>query len=255
MFAAGALTEDRFLGGRLVLAQPRKGYRAGIDPVLLAAAVPARAGESVLELGLGAGTASLCLAARVPGLALAGLELQPAYADLARRNAAANGIAIEVIAGDLAAMPAALKARSFDQVLMNPPYFRRHGRTPSADPGREAAMGEELPLAAWVDAAARRLAPGGGLTAILRAERLPELLAAAGAARLGSIALLPVAPRAGRLATLAILRARKGGRAGFRLLPPLLLHEGADHRRDGDDYRAEIRAVLRDGAALDFTAA
>lgn len=250
MFAPGELTQDRFLGGRLVLAQPRKGYRAGIDPVLLAAAVPAVAGERVLELGLGAGTASLCLGARVPGLVLCGIETQPAYADLARRNAALNGIALEVIEGDLAAMPAALRARSFDHVLMNPPYFPRHGRMPSADPGREAALGEALPLAAWVEAAARRLGPGGRLTAILRAERLPELLAAA--ARLGGLEAMPVAPRDGRAATLAILRARKGGRAAFRLLPPLILHAGPRHERDGDDYRAGPRAILRDGAALDF---
>jgi tRNA1Val (adenine37-N6)-methyltransferase len=44
-------TFDAFLGGRITLEQPTKGYRAGVDPVLLAASVPARAGQSVLELG------------------------------------------------------------------------------------------------------------------------------------------------------------------------------------------------------------
>ena len=85
-FAAEALSQDGFLGGRLAIWQPRVGYRAAMDPVLLAAAVAARAGESVLELGCGVGVASLCLGSRVPGLALTGLELQPAYARLARRK-------------------------------------------------------------------------------------------------------------------------------------------------------------------------
>ena len=114
--------EDGFLGGRLRIAQPVRGYRAGADAVMLAAACPARPGESVLELGCGAGVALLCLGARVPGLALTGLELQPAYAALARRNAAANGIAARVAEGDLAHMPALLRGESFDHVIANPPY-------------------------------------------------------------------------------------------------------------------------------------
>ena len=251
MFGASELSEDRFLGGRLRLRQPLDGYRAGVDPVLLAAAVAAKPGEAVLELGLGAGAASLCLAARVPGLALAGLELQPAYAALARENAAANGLALEVVEGDLAAMPAALRARRFDHVLMNPPYFRRAGGTPAANPGRETALAEALPLAAWVDAAARRLAPGGTLTAIQRAERLPDLLSACDT-RLGCIEVKPVASRTGREASLVLIRARKGGRAAFRLHPPLVLHEGARHERDGESYRPEAQAILRGGGALSF---
>ena len=92
MFGAEDLTDDAFLSGRLQLLQPRKGYRAATDPVLLAACVPAKAGQSVLDLGCGAGTASLCLAIRVPGLRHAGLELQPDYADLARQNASPLGV-------------------------------------------------------------------------------------------------------------------------------------------------------------------
>ncbi|MCZ8088489.1 MAG: methyltransferase, partial [Rhodobacteraceae bacterium] len=93
MFPDDALSDDKFLMGRLRLLQPVKGYRAATDPVLLAAACPARAGETVLDLGCGAGAAGLCLATRVPGVVLAGLEVQPEYADLARRNADRNGVA------------------------------------------------------------------------------------------------------------------------------------------------------------------
>ena len=250
MFAAQELSRDLFLGGRLRLLQPVKGYRAGIDPVLLAAAVPARTGESALELGLGAGVASHCLAARVPGLVLAGLELQPDYAALARANAECNHVALEVVEGDVAGMPAALKARRFDHVLMNPPYFAG-GRPPAADLGREAGRGGALPLAAWVEAAARRLVPGGWLTVIQRAERLPALLAAL-EGRLGCTEVLPVAPRAGRPARLVILRARQGRRGPFRLLAPLVLHEGAHHERDGESFGPAAQAVLREGAALLF---
>jgi len=82
-FAEAELTEDAFLGGRLRLRQPAAGYRAAIDPVLLAAAVPAAAGDSVADLGCGVATAGLCLLARVPGARVSGLELQAPLADLA----------------------------------------------------------------------------------------------------------------------------------------------------------------------------
>lgn len=245
------VTRDAFLGGRLTLLQPARGYRAGIDPVLLAAAVPARAGQTALELGLGVGVASLCLGARVPGVSLTGLELQPEYADLARQNATANATALEVVEGDVAHMPPALKARRFDHVLMNPPYYRRDSGTIAADPGRETALGESLPVTAWVEAASRRLVPGGWLTAIQRAERLPDLLEAC-SGRLGSVEVRPIAPRAGRDATLILLRARKGGRAAFRLHPPLVLHEGASHDGDRESYLAEAQAIFRLGAPLEF---
>lgn len=248
MFAPGDLTDDGFLGGRLHILQPRAGYRAATDPVLLAAAVDVAAGQAVLELGCGAGVASLCLAARVPGVILTGLERQPAYASLARENAARNGIALEVVEGDVAAMPQALR-RAFDHVIANPPFFGPGSGTPARDSGREAALREETPLALWIDAATRRLAPGGWLTVIHEAARLPDLLAATDG-RLGSLELLPLIPRAGRPATRVILRARKGGRAAFRLLAPLILHDGPAHDGDRDSFTPELRAILRDGSAL-----
>jgi tRNA1(Val) A37 N6-methylase TrmN6 len=249
MFTEDEITADAFLGGRLTIAQPRAGYRAAADPVLLAAAVPARAGQAVLELGCGAGVASLCLGCRVTGLRLVGLELQPAYAALARRNAAANGQIFEVHEGDVAEMPAALKARDFDHVIANPPYFGAASGTPARDAGRETAQREATPLGAWIEAGLRRLRPGGRITLIQSAERLPEMLVAL-APRAGSVTVLPVAPRTGRPAGRVILTARKGGRGAFRLLSPFVLHEGVEHLRDGDDYSPAARAVLRHCGAM-----
>jgi tRNA1Val (adenine37-N6)-methyltransferase len=247
MYPDDALSQDKFLCGKLTLWQPLKGYRAATDPVLLAAACPAQAGQSVLDLGCGAGAAALCLGQRVPGLTLAGLELQPGYADLARRNAQRNGIALEVVEGDLTRMPDPLR-REFDHVIANPPYYAPGG-TPSPVPSRATAMQEDTPLAAWVDAAARRLRPGGWLTLICGTDGLPQVLAALGT-RLGSAAVLPLAPRAGKPALRILLQARKGGRARFRLLAPFVIHAGAAHDGDRESYTPTANAVLRDGADL-----
>ena len=243
-FAEEELTCDGFLDGRLRLLQPRAGYRAATDPVLLAAFVPARPGERVLELGLGAGAAALCLATRVPGLELHGLELQPAYAELARRNAAANRLPLTVHEGDLRRPPAALHGPGFDHVLMNPP-FHVAAATPAADPGRDRANREgEAAIADWIDAGLRRLRPGGWLALVHRTHRLAAILAAL-EGRAGRAQILPVAGRAGRPATRLLLRARKDRRGDLALWPPLILHEGSSHIVDRDDYTSTARGVLR----------
>jgi tRNA1Val (adenine37-N6)-methyltransferase len=243
------LTQDAFLGGRLTVRQPKTGYRAGIDPVLLAASVDAHPGQSVLELGCGVGVASLCLATRVPGLSVTGVELQPAYADLARRNATENHLSVDVITADLTQLPPDLKARRFDHVIANPPYFDRQGGPAARDAGREAALGEATPLGSWIDVATRRLNDGGGLTLIQRIERLPDILTAADQ-RLGSLIVCPISPRPRRAPMLFLLRATKGGKAGFRLRPPLVLHSGAAHTEGPKDYAPQVASVLAHGAAL-----
>lgn len=242
-------TRDQFLGGALVITQPSKGYRAGVDAVFLAAAVTAEPGQSVLELGCGVGVASLCLQRRVGGLRLTGLEVQPDYADLARRNASANDLQMRVITGDLTKMPTDLRELQFDHVLANPPYYKRGQGTSAGDAGRETALSETAPLAAWVDAAVRRLAPKGHLTIIQKADRLPDLLAACDS-RLGDISVLPLAPRRDRAAELVILRARKGAKGPFHLLSTKIVHIGDHHTTDGESYTLEISAILRESKAF-----
>ena len=242
------LTHDAFLGGRLRLWQPRQGYRAGMDAVLLAASVPATPGQRVLELGCGVGTAILCLGARVAGLDLTGVERDAGFAALARRN---GGDQLEVVVADLTKLPLDLRQRQFDHVLANPPYFDRRASVASDDPAREAAHGADTPVSAWVKTAAKRLAPKGQAHFIHRTEALPEMIRAL-PHEMGSIEVLPLAARANRMPDRMILRARKNGRGAFRLHPALILHEGDSHQQDGDSYVASIAAVLREGAALQF---
>lgn len=250
-FALQDLTCNDFLGGKVRLLQPKSGYRAGVDPVLLAAAIPVHSGQKILELGCGAGQMLLCLGARVADLRLTGVELQPAYADLARRNGCENAQDLEIIQADLTHLPTDLRQRQFDHVMANPPYFRAGAHSPAQDAGRQVALAGPTPLELWIDVAARRLSHKGYLHMIQRADRLPEMLSAC-AGRLGSLEVLPLAARDGRQAELVILRARKGGRAEFRLHAPFVLHQGAQHLRDEEDYRPVVQAILRSGAALDW---
>lgn len=241
-------SEDLFLGGRVRLRQPRDGYRAATDPVFLAAACPAQAGESVLDLGCGAGAALFCLGVRVPGLRLTGLELQPGYAALARENAALNGLEAEIVEGDLRDRPASLTERAFDHVICNPPWYA--GGSGARDPGRATAHRESgARLDDFLDYALRRLRPRGRLTLIQRAERLGDILAAL-QGRAGEVGIMPLTAREGRPAGRVLLGAVKGSRAPLCLLAPLVVHDGLRHGADRDDFSAAATAVLREGAGL-----
>lgn len=232
---------DLFLGGRVRLSQPLHGFRSGLDAVMLAAAVPAEAGQQVLELGCGAGAAALCLAARVPGATVHGLECDPDLAAMATANAIANGMAgrVDILAGDVFAMPAALR-REFDHVMTNPPFHDREGQV-SPDAGRAAARHDDGRLGDWLKAGFRRTASNGCFTAILRADRLGDALAAL--PHRGAL-VLPLWPKRGVEAKRVILQLRKGARRPLGFLPGLVLHE-ADGRNT-----AEAEAILREGRAL-----
>lgn len=233
-------TEDRILDGRIILRQPVKGYRVAIDPVLLAAAVRAADGHRVLDAGCGTGAAAFCLAARLPQAQITGLEIQDAYAALARESAALNGMAerVRIVDGDIAASPDL--AAPFDVVMTNPP-FGAEG-TPPPDAARATAhMESHLGLAAWIKACLALCKTNGRLVVIHRADRLSELLAAL-APTCGDIRVLPVWPKAGEPARRVIVDAGKGRRSPDTVLAGLVLHE------DDGRYTAAADAVLRGGA-------
>lgn len=238
------MRSETLLGGRVRHAQRADGHRTGIEPVLLAASIPAAPGVRVLEGGTGSGAGLLCLAARVPGVVGVGIERDPALADLARANIAANGFpALSVLTADL---DAARPQGAFDHAFANPPWHHPAG-TPSADPRQEAAR-RAAPglLALWVARLAAPLRHRGTLTFALPAAMLPDALAALAAAGCGSPAVLPLWPRAGRPARLLLLRGIKGGRAPCALLPGLALHAPQG------GYTAAAEAILRDAAPLPF---
>jgi len=173
------LTDDRLLGGRVVLRQPASGYRAAIDPVLLAAAVPARPGDQVLDAGAGVGTAALCLAVRVTDAAVVGVEADAGLVRLAEANAAATGVAdrVRFVAADILDPPSSLAPGTFHQVMANPPYQAAHTGRASPHPERAAATVEgAAALADWVAFCIRMARPKGRVTLIHRADRLGDLL-------------------------------------------------------------------------------
>lgn len=244
----GNLREDALLDGRVRLRQRADGYRVAIDPVLLAAAVPARAGERVLDLGCGGGAAALCLLVRVAGVRAVGLELQEDLARLAGANAALNGATdrFRAVRGDVLQPP--FRADSLDHVFCNPPYLpAARARPGPADSRRIANVEGAAKLVDWVAAALALVKPRGTVTFVHRADRLDDLLWALNE-RAGGIVVVPLWPREGRDAKRVLVQARRGVATPLRLAAGLVLHDAAG------GFTAEADAVLRRGEGLELSA-
>ena len=241
---------DAFLGGKLSILQPEKGFRAGLDSVLLGACVPEGAGN-LLDLGAGAGVAALCALTYDINLSATLVENNADMALLARENIAANGLGerariVEISATATGAERQALglKTDSFDIVIANPPFFEAGTLAPDA--GRAAARHTDGEVGGWIRTAVSCAHAKGEVIFIHLAQVLPQLLAAFDA-RMGAITVLPIAPRPGQPATRVLVRGQKGSRAPMRLLPPLVVHG-----ESGNGFAEPVRSILRGEARLDW---
>lgn len=246
--AAADTTLDAVLGGRLKLRQPRRGHRVGHDAILLAAATGGGYGERTVEFGAGVGAAGLVVASRNPGMRLTLVEIDQALCALARENAELNKFAdrITVLTRDVTRPDLfgvdALTAGAADRVLMNPPFNDPSHASP--DPSRalaHAASADALPH--WLSSAERALKPNGVLTLIWRADALAQVLDAL-ARDFGNVAVLPVHPKPDAPAIRVLVRANKGERGPFAMLPGLELNDASGRPS------AAAEDILRNGVVL-----
>ncbi|CAN5287287.1 methyltransferase [soil metagenome] len=246
-----SLTENGFLGGRLRILQPEKGYRAGIDAVFLASSIPASSGETIFEAGMGTGVTALCLVTRVPSCHVTGIEMTSRYALMAEENVRRNNFndSVRVIHGDvrdalrrdLSHMPA---QGSFSHAFANPPYYDTDKTTSSPTLLKSIAHQygpEDLDL--WVKVMHTMVAPRGSATIIHRADCLGKLLAVMDA-RFGDLRIAPLYAREGLPASRIIIQGIKGSKAPMQLLPGLVLHQ------EDSKYTPGAELILRDAHAL-----
>ncbi len=214
---------DDFLDGRLKVIQFRRGYRFSIDAVLLAQFVSIKRNDVVVDLGTGCGIIPMVLLLTEPVGHVFALEIQPELAEQAVRNARLNGFKreVQVILGDLKAPP--LAPSSADVVICNPPYRPKNSGRINPDPQKAIARHEVLSsLNDILDAAAKTLRAKGRFAMIYPAARLADLLIKMRGFNLEPKRLRVVYPSMRSDAKLALIEASLGGRAGLKILPPLL---------------------------------
>jgi tRNA1(Val) A37 N6-methylase TrmN6 len=249
MAGAEETTDDAFLGGALRVLQPKDGYRAGMDAVLLAAAASGK--PRVLDVGAGVGVVGMAVARRIAQAQVMLVERDPLLAALARINIARNDLGgrVRVVEADILRPLGELAelhglAETFDQVLANPPYHAlgrgTHPRDRQKGAARVMASGD---LERWFRFMAAMAKPGGRTSLVHRADALGEILRA-GARRFGGFVIVPIHAKGGEAATRILVHATKGSRAPLTLLAGIVLHD-ADGR-----LQPQIEAVLRAGAAL-----
>jgi tRNA1(Val) A37 N6-methylase TrmN6 len=235
---------DFVLNGRVKLRHLAKGgLKASLDSVMVAAAVPGRAGDTVLDLGCGNGVVGLCVAARVPGVIVTGVDIQPSMIDLAMQNAALNNVQAAYHVADIRLWEPAV---AFDHVVCNPPYLSAGTYTPSPDPHRAPAMGhdgQDTSLDDWLRIAKKSLRPGGMLTIIHRADHIHEVMLAMGKG-MGYLTVIPLWPKMGAAAKRVIIQARKNRKGPTTFHPGLVLHQ------DDGTWTDAANNILRDGAGI-----
>lgn len=240
--SGAAFTTDAFLSGAMRLVQPARGYRAGADAILLAAAVEALAGAELLEAGCGAGAALIAAATGLPEVRFVGVERDEAALALARENVRLNGLEgrVEIVEGDALAAGA-----PFDGVFANPPFDEEGVPEPHAS--RRSSYLSEVGVEGWIKALSNRLKGGARLTLIQRAVHLPAILAAL-ERRLGGVEVFPIRPRAEEPAKRVLVRARKGARAPLKLLKGLDLHDAS-----GAKFTPEADAIFKGQARVTWS--
>jgi len=239
-------TQDLLLGRRVALRQPTQGYRAAIDPLLLAASVHAEPGETILDVGAGVGAAGLCLASRIPYCRIMGIERQKDLVRLANDNITLNNVRdrVEILHGDLQSPPPRLAAGSYSQVISNPPYFENtQGRVSTVVAKGLSNHEIDCDMESWLKFSLLMLKPSGKITFIYRADMVDKLLSLF-YGKVGGINLFPLWPMDGQIAKRVIVQGIKGSKGGLNLLPGMNLHN-----EDGSFTQA-TDAILKHGQAL-----
>ena len=244
----GSYTEDRLLGERILLRQPKTGYRVAIDPIFLAASIQPQPGETILDIGAGVGAASLCLATRCPQVKVIGIELHRDSVRYAADNIQLNELRdrVEILQGDLLRPPPRLAAGTFSHVMTNPPHLDSNSNNSSPYESKAISNLEgEADFAQWARFCLLMVRPKGTVTFIYRTDRLDQALSFF-IGKLGNITVYPLWPGQNKPAKRVLIRGIKNTGGLLKLQPGMILHHS------NGQYTVEAEQILRHAKGIEW---
>ncbi len=238
------------LNKTLALYQAPDGFRTSMDSVMLGAACPAKAEQSLLDLGCGVGSAGLCALKREKSIHLTGIDIQASHIDTATKNANINNMSdrAEFICSNIKELNLGNK---FNHVICNPPYMKSGAHISSPSKSKALAMGhieENIDIKDWIACAHRHIKGQGSLTIIHDAGQIDNIIHALygknGNKKFGAIEIIPIFPRKNTPAKRIIIRAYKHKKS------PATIHQGIIMHKENGDYTNEADNILRYAKSL-----
>lgn len=216
----------------LFILQKVKGFRFGLDAVLLADFAQIRPHEKAADLGTGTGILPLLFYGREPTAMFDAVELQSDMADMAARSVRGNGLEdkINIYCHDVRDIRTLLPCGAYSLVICNPPYEARNAeQMPETDALRTAKMETECTLQDIAKAAKWLLKNGGRLCLCLPPKRMAEAFETLRSVHIEPKRLRLVHTQIDRPARLLLLEGCMNGQPGLSVLPPLLVKDENGH--------------------------
>ena len=222
-------TMDKFLGNKVLLKQSSIGLRATSDSVLLAALVPIKHNETVLDVGAGNGVIGCCINARTP-CHITAIEIQDSLGKLVQENALQNDCHMNLVQHDILSPRDPLKGKLFHHIVTNPPFYE-NSKNIRKNLEQKKAYVQNFDLKKWLEYCLRHLRAKGSFCLIHRPEMLGKILPIL-EKKLGNIEIFPVVSKEGENANRILIRGYLNKRGSLILHSPLIMHTKANKRTE-----------------------
>jgi FkbM family methyltransferase len=228
------LTEDSILNGKIKLFQPQNGYRAALDPIILASFIRLTPSQRVLDVGCGVGTISMILKRNENTAEITALDMDKEMCQICEQNASTNGLAVEVLNTGIENY-ALSKEGAFDHVVTNPPFFEE--KSSRISDSKKLANFETISLVEWISLCLNNLKNKGIFSIIHRVSRLEEILSTL-KGRAGAVKITPIFPKSDREANRIVVQAKKSSKSETTILPGIIVHQ------ENGSYSENLRKIL-----------
>lgn len=238
----GETVEDLNLQGLRII-QKEKGFRFGVDAVLLSDFAQVRKKDRVMDFCSGTGIVPILLYGKTEAGEIHGLEIQEEFAEMAERSIILNGIEekVKMHQGDLKDRNLVKNLGHFHVVTANPPYKKVNSGILNEEDALTIARHEvAVTLEELIEAARAALKDQGRLYLIHRPERLADLISLMRKYKIEPKRIRMIYPNTKKPPTMVLIEGVRDGGSFLKVEAPLFIYD------DEGNYSEEIRRIYGD---------